>query len=208
MEFEKDYLFHVYNQGNNRQKIFFNRDNYLLFLKKIHNHVSPFADIIAWCLMPNHFHLMISIHKLNIACLELNNETASSLQLSKKYRSLNDSIAIMLRSYTRAVNKAENRSGSLFRMSTKANCLDKIDEVSAAWFISNGITQIDTSPKNYPKICFDYIHQNPVKAGIVTKSIDWEFSSARDYASLRNGKLVDKSKAKELGLLDYQSKGD
>ena len=34
MYFEKDTLYHIYNQGNNKQKIFFNRENYLFFLKK------------------------------------------------------------------------------------------------------------------------------------------------------------------------------
>ncbi|WP_421920654.1 transposase [Marinifilum sp.] len=202
MNFEKDYLYHIYNQGNNRQNIFFNRDNYLLFLRKMQKYITPYSDIIAWCLMPNHFHMMINVREVNISLKDITNGKVLNPEQAKIVRSINDSIAILLRSYTRAINKAENRSGSLFRMTTKANCLNKIDKVSAAWFIQNGITQIDLSPKDYPKVCFDYIHQNPVKAGLVTRSTDWEFSSAKDYASIRNGKLVNKIKAEELGLLD------
>jgi len=59
MHFEKDRLYHLYNQGNNRQKLFFKRDNYLFFQQKIKTHILPFADVVAWCLMPNHFHLLL-----------------------------------------------------------------------------------------------------------------------------------------------------
>ena len=34
MQFERGQLFHIYNQGNNRQQVFFTRENYLYFLKK------------------------------------------------------------------------------------------------------------------------------------------------------------------------------
>lgn len=49
---------------------------------------------------------------------------------------------------------------------------------------------------NYPLICFHYIHQNPLRAGIVSDLRDWPYSSYLDYANLRHGKLV----AKNLGL--------
>ena len=35
MELIKDNIYHIYNQGNNRQKIFYNRDNYGFFLQKM-----------------------------------------------------------------------------------------------------------------------------------------------------------------------------
>lgn len=49
MHFETGYLYHIYNQGNNKQKIFFNRENYLFFLKKIGEHVKPYCDVLARC---------------------------------------------------------------------------------------------------------------------------------------------------------------
>ena len=61
MYFESGGIYHIYNQGNNRQVIFYNRKNYLFFLRKIRTHILPFADILAWCLMPNHFHLMVEV---------------------------------------------------------------------------------------------------------------------------------------------------
>jgi len=40
--------------------------------------------------------------------------------------SFNENIGIMLRSYTRAVNKQEQRVGALFREETKAECINYI----------------------------------------------------------------------------------
>ena len=62
MQFEKDHLYHIYNQGNNRRKVFYNRENYLFFLTKMKRYILPYANILAWCLMPNHFHLMVLVN--------------------------------------------------------------------------------------------------------------------------------------------------
>ena len=61
MYFESNHIYHIYNRGNNSQNIFFTRDNYLFFLEKIRKHILPYADVLAWCLMPNHFHLMVYV---------------------------------------------------------------------------------------------------------------------------------------------------
>ena len=78
MKFEKGYIYHIYNQGNNRQKIFFNRDNYLFFLKKIQVQMTPYSDILAWCLMPNHFHLMVLVNEVSLPLDALTEGFASS----------------------------------------------------------------------------------------------------------------------------------
>lgn len=59
MRFEAANLYHIYNRGNNRQTIFFSRENYLYFLTKVKKYIYPNADILAWCLMPNHFHFLL-----------------------------------------------------------------------------------------------------------------------------------------------------
>lgn len=65
MIFKEGHLYHIYNQGNNRGKIFFIRGNYQFFLRKINQFILPYADVLAWCLMPNHFHLMIYVKAFN-----------------------------------------------------------------------------------------------------------------------------------------------
>ena len=216
MLIEEGFLYHIYNQGNNQQKIFFKDDNYLFFLKKIKAHILPYADILAWCLMPNHFHLMVSVKELELKEQNdkvLNNESIVGSGSATKSRtptidsakvvSFNNSIGIMLASYTRAINKQNKTSGSLFRSKTKAECLNCPKGIMPSFITKDGITKLHVSnaEREYPKRCFDYIHQNPVKANLVKTETDWEFSSAKDYAELRNGKLVNKDLAKKLGLI-------
>ncbi len=67
MHFENGYIYHIYNQGNNSHKIFFNNENYLYFLRKIKIYIVSHADILAWCLMPNHFHMMVLVNEVELA---------------------------------------------------------------------------------------------------------------------------------------------
>ena len=193
MQLESGHLYHIYNQGNNKQQIFFNRENYLFFLKKVRNFILPHADIFAWCLMPNHFHLMILVNNVDV---KLGNSKDFTKQNNEKLRTLNNSIGIMLRSYTDAINKQEERSGALFRRNTKAECIDCTGLIPS-FIKENGINKINISiPKNqYPQVCFEYIHQNPVKAGLTVSSEQWEFSSAIDYKNMRSGNLINKDRA-------------
>jgi putative transposase len=166
MDFISNNLYHFYNRGNNGKKIFFTRENYLFFLEKIKIHVIPYADIICWCLMPNHFHFMIY--------------TKENL----KGKELNGSIGIMLRSYTRAINKRYERTGSLFQQKSKTKLIKNYNRKQ--------------SDEVYDLICFHYIHQNPLISNLVKKLEDWEFSSFRDYIGTQNGSLVNKLLAYEL----------
>lgn len=211
MIFEKGYLYHIYNQGNNKQNIFHNRNNYLFFLKKVNTYILPYADVLAWCLMPNHFHLMVLVKETYIPKtqgftqsealsknkLNLSESLTPSQTLTRTNRTFNDSIGILLRTYTRAVNKQKRVTGSLFRQETKAECINCFKDVKPSFIQSNISTTNLLSEKQYPQVCFNYIHQNPVKSNLVKKAADWEFSSAIDYAGLRNGKLINKIVAKE-----------
>ncbi len=207
MQFEKGYIYHIYNQGNNRQRIFFYRENYLYFLRKINTYITPYADIMAWCLMPNHFHLMVYVRKISVVVGRKENVGASKNSVGVaqsgtdaiKYRTFNDSIGIMLRSYTNAINKQQKRTGKLFREKTKAECVNCFNGTTPSFDLENGTTKINiTQPeRQYPEILFHYIHNNPVKAGLVKKITDWEFSSAKDYYQNRKGKLINKKITKE-----------
>ncbi|MEX0813643.1 MAG: hypothetical protein WD048_15600 [Chitinophagales bacterium] len=184
-------FFHIYNRGNNRQKIFFSRENYLYFLEKLRIHILPHMHLIAWCLMPNHFH-WLCYSKSNIAGEKFSND-----------------LRVMLRSYARAINKQEDRIGSLFQQHSKIKPLEfpggnvSSDTMTRSHSITGNrkistpqsrATTLDLDNINqYPFTCFHYIHQNPLKAGLVKKMEDWEMSSFRDYAGIRNGKLCNKS---------------
>ena len=54
------HYYHVYNRGNNRAPIFFEAESYRFFLWQLREFVVPFhARVIAYALMPNHYHLLI-----------------------------------------------------------------------------------------------------------------------------------------------------
>ena len=227
MQFESGHIYHIYNEGNNRQKIFHDRENYLFFLRKIRTHILPFADILAWCLMPNHFHLMVYINHTEVdeQLIVINpGPTSSRTRIdttlaaipgatqsrTRNLISFNKSVGIMLASYTRAINKQFDSSGSLFRSETKAVCLTEVKGISPAWVTSMGITQITVHDPDldYPNVCFNYILYNPVKDKLVMKPEDWEFSSFADYIGNRNGSLISKSRIEEFGLrILYKSPG-
>ena len=212
MEFTNGQIYHVFNRGNNSQTLFFNHENYLFFLDKIKKHVLPHADILSWCLMPNHFHLMIEVRNVEVEISEQVTPDrisegftlSETLTKSPQKRTINDSIGIILRSYSRAIQKQEKITGSLFQKETKALCLTEPQGVAPAYFNTHFgmIGNLDLPETNYLNVCFDYIHQNPVNGKLVCNPEDWEFSSYRDYFCGRKGKLVNRELAKELGLID------
>jgi len=82
-----------------------------------------------------------------------------SLTLAK----LTNGFRVLQSSYAQAINKQESRTGSLFRQKTKFKLLE-IENSDYAWN------------------CFNYIHQNPLRAKLVSNLKDWEFSSLRFYS--------------------------
>ena len=142
MKFIKGEVYHIYNRGNNSQTIFFGEENYHYFLKKIRTELLPFCDILAYCLMPNHFHIMIFVNWVELELSPPASATPSSnqsnntqisnsfdeLRVVTKSKTLNSAIAILLRSYTRAIQKQHGFTGSLFQQKTKAKLLDNQTE--------------------------------------------------------------------------------
>ena len=111
MEFFENELFHVYNRGNNQQKIFFRPENYIYFLKKVRKFILPACDILAYCLMPNHFHFLIYADF----------RTIQTIAISGKERNIfSEGVRNLLQTYTKAINKQNNATGSLFQQNTKA----------------------------------------------------------------------------------------
>ncbi len=208
MNFEPGYYYHVFNRGNNSRKVFFNRENYLFFLKKMKEHLSPFVSFVSWCLMPNHFHLVIFVLKDKIEVESSHSMTQSHAMTTQtipqnltKYRTLNNEIGILLRSYTRAIQKQEKFTGSIFQQHTQAKSLvDEIKIEPSYWNTAFG-TQINISEgKNYLQTCIEYVHQNPAYSGLVKNAEDWEFSSLKDFIGSRQGKLIDYELLKKEGF--------
>lgn len=182
MHFDPLEAYHLYNRGNNKQLIFFNRDNYIFFLKKVRAEWTSYCDVLAYCLMPNHFHFLIVTNKRACEFVSLNSKETHMQRLSK-------TIGKTLSSYTQAINRQENRIGNLFQNKTKAKQLTNC-ELS------------ETLSNDYLTTCVHYIHYNPYMSNLVNIPTDWEFSSFRDYAGIRNGKLCNQKLLFELSGLD------
>jgi REP-associated tyrosine transposase len=179
MNFISDNVYHVYNQGNNHQKIFSQREDYFIFLDLYRRLFEQTVNTLAWSLMPNHFHF--EIHTTEKCLVKVRQGGIIIDPVTNAIRKL-------LSGYARIYNDRNKRSGSLFRQKTKAK---RISDITAAIDTKNSIP-------DYYINCFHYVHQNPLRAKLVTKLEDWEFSSFMDYANLRNDNLCNKELAVKL----------
>lgn len=58
--------YHIFNHANGFENIFMEDENYRFFLEKYQQYIKPIAETYAYCLMPNHFHLVIRIRRREI----------------------------------------------------------------------------------------------------------------------------------------------
>ncbi len=94
-----DEYYHVYNRGTNRERIFFERENYRFFLKGLRAYISSkTASVIAYCLMPNHYHLLVRL---------LSSSFSEAMQQFGT-------------SFTKSINRRFDRVGPLFQSRFKA----------------------------------------------------------------------------------------
>lgn len=159
--------YHIYNHANGDDNLFREAKNYPFFLSKYHLHIDPIAETIAWCLMPNHFHLLVRIKDEaalkqdfpKFKTLENLDEEEKQLQLSYL---LSKQFSNLFSSYSQSFNKVYQRRGSLFLKNFKRK------EVSEFSYLFQVII---------------YIHLNPVKHGFTKKPQDWEWSSYTAFSN-------------------------
>ncbi len=119
MKTEEGKYYHIYNRGNNKENIFFDIENYSFFLDKFKAYVLPYADIFAYCLMPNHFHFFCRV--------------IDSIRFEKGIKNF-------FISYSKAINKKYSRVGSLFQGRYKTS------EVNSDSYFTRIITYIHQNP--------------------------------------------------------------
>lgn len=175
-KFNSGSIAHIYNRGNNKGKIFFDKQDYKAFLFRIalvlgfdqkelknenllsmpysririESHGKNKFKIHAFCLLPNHFHLLI----------EQCGDTSISKIISK-----------FCSSYSKYINNKYDRVGHAFQDCFKAVLIK--DNPQLMWASS-------------------YIHMNAVKDGIVKHPSKYEWSSYNDYVVDRNLPIVTK----------------
>jgi putative transposase len=128
MRFTEGSFYHIYNRGNNKQKIFFTNENYFFFLEKVKKYICPNCDLISWVLMPNHFHFLI----------RANTETCRLIkQTPIEINTLTEGIRLLLSSYSKAIQKQESKTGNLFQQKTKSKCVDTYVDVAFQYIHQN-----------------------------------------------------------------------
>lgn len=98
--------YHYFNRGNNKVKIFYENENYLYFLRLLKKYILPIAEIYAYCLMSNHFHLLFKLKE---------EENFPEKYIKKPHLPF----ANLFNAYTKSINKVYDRSGSLFQKHPK-----------------------------------------------------------------------------------------
>ncbi|MBX7241571.1 MAG: transposase [Bacteroidia bacterium] len=57
----EEQTYHIYNRANNKDILFYNSKSYELFLKKFALYLGEYLEVYAYCLMQNHFHLLVRV---------------------------------------------------------------------------------------------------------------------------------------------------
>ena len=161
--FLPDQYYHFHNRGNNRQAVFFKRDNYLYFLRGVQKYLCEQMDVLAYCLMPTHYHILGRVKQQTSEVSE-----TSEVSVSRGVSLAMQKFGI---SYTKAINKRFSRVGALFQGQFQGKPV--------------------TTYAHLLNLCV-YIHANPVKDGLVALPEDWEYSNYLEWMGMRNGKLVNR----------------
>ena len=120
------FYYHIYNRGNNGENIFIEERNYPYFLQLYTKYIVPITETYAYCLLRNHFHLLVRIKE-------------QDCQSSKDWQSLRPSkttpsraFSNLFSTYTKAINKSCQRSGSLFEKPFHQKIVQAVDERTKA----------------------------------------------------------------------------
>ena len=63
-KFEENQFYHIYNRTVDKHALFCNEGNYTFFLQRYDAYLSPVIDTYAYCLLGNHFHLLVRIRSM------------------------------------------------------------------------------------------------------------------------------------------------
>lgn len=164
-------IYHLYNRAVGKEKLFLSEANYHYFLSKLKQHTSPVADVFAYALLPNHFHLVVRIKQENDIMQYFHDKKRKPF--NPKENSLSDFIMEQFsnwaNAYVKAFNKMYNRKGGLF-----------ID------YMKRSLMQNDSDFTSY----VFYVHKNAVHHGLTKKIGDWPYDSYNSLISYQQTSLL------------------
>ena len=196
--FEAECVYHIYNRANGFENLFKEKRNYSYFLERYVEFADPVAETYAYCLMPNHFHMMVRVRSEEEMVSNSGRETSqkfADLQGLQNLEGLSVAKAVKQKfsnfsnAYAKAYNSMYNRKGSLFQANMKKK---------------------EVADEDYFTRLILYIHNNPVKHGFVKSPYDWPYSSIHQLAGFQpaqNPKLLGSSEKAAVTQLVWRSGG-
>ncbi len=168
-----DCYYHIYNRGINGEDVFKERESYFFFLKRYASFLFPVVDTFAYCLLKNHFHLLIRVKPQEDLTAFLDKKTPKPHSKSSGLHSpdfiVSKQFANFFSSYSQAVNKRFHRTGSLFE---------------------TPFHRIQIEEESYFTRLIWYIHFNPQKHNFVRNFSDYPYSSYKSHLSNYPTKLM------------------
>ncbi len=161
--------YHVFNHANGRENLFQELKNYTFFLNKLEMYVLPISKLFSYCLMPNHFHLVLEICSEEELSLTWQKPGSKAMFSEKELElKISRSFGNLFSSYTQAFNKVYKRKGSLFIPSMRSEIIND---------------------DNFFCKVVHYTHANPVHHGFTKMMEEWPHSSYHAYLSEGRTKL-------------------
>ncbi len=172
-------FYHIYNRGMNGADLFYCNDNYNYFLAQFEIHAHPVVDTFAWCLLRNHFHMLVRVKQgQEIRVGQLANpprqldltglENLSGLTPVEVAAFASKSFSNLFNAYARGLNKQRGRKGAVWSRPFNRKLVDS---------------------ERYFKQLVVYIHTNPVKHGFADSFMDYPWSSYQTLLSVKPTKL-------------------
>ena len=193
--FEEQCYYHVYNQGNNKENLFYNDGNYIYFLEKWNKYFSNYLDVWSYCLMPNHFHFLVEVKEKNVSTGNLRKSQVACRggdfrSLSRVLGKKTSEIPSHIPSEISEGSKGEIPEGSEGKPGINKILLNQFKNFFISYAKSINKQQNRTGSlfqKKFKRIHVDsddyittlihYIHHNPIHHGFVKHYSKWKYSS-------------------------------
>jgi putative transposase len=165
LTFETTY--HIYNHAVGDDRFFREEKNYYFFMGKFIRWIKPVTDVLSYCLIPNHFHFCLRVKSKEALAIvfeekvktKINRTGALDFESNVLEKLVAEQFSHCFNSYAQAYNKEYDRMGSLFKESFQRKIVDSDD---------------------YLRDLICYIHNNPLKHGLVSNPSYWKHSSFND----------------------------
>lgn len=185
-EFEPGRIYHIYNRSVGKELLFRETTDYLRFLGLINKYLAGYGYLWAYCLMPNHFHLLWEVGiKPRLPSQE--GTSLAEENIIEGEGNVNmlliDQFKRLFSAYALGYNSKYSRHGALFQ-----NRFKRI-AIQSEWNLIR-------------TLC--YIHHNPIHHGFTSQYQSWKFCSFNYF--MENKK--EPAKPDTIRVLNWMGNGD